>query len=210
MDPDLTKNPVITLAKIISVVFHPLFMPLYGLAIIYTAPTIMGFLPVAAKKLLFMIIFMNNVVLPVVMLPLLKNRNLISSYSIDERNERIVPLVAVAILYTITSYIILRIHLPSFLKSFIFASTILVFVITIINLWWKISIHAVGAGSLVAVVAVLSAEMLVPLSGYLISSIIIGGLVLFARLQLNAHNPAQVWTGFFTGFFGLSLFILLL
>lgn len=210
MDPNQTKNPLITLSKIISVVFHPLFMPLYGLAIIFTAPTIMGFLPAAAKKLLIMIILMNNVVLPVVMLPLLKNRNLISSYSIDERNERILPLITVTILYAITSYIILRIHLPSFLKSFIFASTILVFVVTIINLWWKISIHAVGAGSLIAIVAALSAEMLVPLTGYLVSSIITGGLVLSARLQLNAHNPAQVWTGFFTGFFGLALLIFLL
>jgi membrane-associated phospholipid phosphatase len=37
----------------------------------------------------------------------------------------------------------------------------------------------------------------------IVALIIISGLVGFARLQLQAHNPAQVYTGFIVGFTGM-------
>jgi len=79
-----------------------------------------------------------------------------------------------------------------------------------INFWWKISIHAVGAGALTATVVVLSMKMYTPLTSYLISVIIVGGLILSSRLKLNSHNPAQVWLGFLIGLLVISLFILLI
>jgi len=77
-----------------------------------------------------------------------------------------------------------------------------------INFWWKISIHAVGAGALTATVFVLSLKMYTPLTWYLAAVILTGGLVLSSRLRLNSHNPSQVWIGFLTGLLGISLFIL--
>jgi hypothetical protein len=208
---NINKTIAVSLAKIITIVFHPLLMPVYCLAIILTTPELLpGYFPAYVKKILFLLVLMNNVVLPVILLPLFRNINLIHSYTIDERDERIAPLIAVSILYSVTTYIVFRFHLPALLKSFIFASTILVIAVTIINLWWKISIHAVSAGALVAVVFVLSLEMNSTLIWYLISSILIGGFVLSSRLKLNSHNPMQVWTGFITGLFGLVLLILLI
>ncbi len=210
MNTENNKDILIPVARFISIVFHPLFMPLYGLGIIYSAPTLLEYLPVGAKKILFLIVFINNVFIPVTLLPLLKNRNLISSYTIDERKERSIPLIMVCLLYLITSFIIFRYQIPGLLKSFVFSSTFLAVMVTVINFWWKISLHSVAAGALNALVVVLSVKMYSPLTGYLISSILTGGLILSSRLKLNSHNPAQVWIGFFTGFFGLSLFILLI
>jgi membrane-associated phospholipid phosphatase len=79
--------------------------------------------------------------------------------------------------------------------------------ITIINFWWKISIHSVGAGALTALVLILSLKMYSPLVWYLIPVIIAGGLVLSSRLKLNYHTPQQVWVGLLTGFLGLGLFM---
>jgi hypothetical protein len=79
-----------------------------------------------------------------------------------------------------------------------------------INFWWKISIHAVGAGALLATIYALSMKMYTPLTWYLVTVILASGLVLSSRLRLNSHNPAQVWLGFLTGFIGISLFILLI
>jgi len=39
-------------AEIISVVFHPIFMPLYGLLIIYSAHTLHSFLPSQIKRMI--------------------------------------------------------------------------------------------------------------------------------------------------------------
>jgi len=209
MNKENNTGITIALAKFISIVFHPILMPLYGLGIIFTAPTLLGYLPEEVKKILFLIIFINNVFIPLTLLPLFRNRNLISSYTIEERKERAIPLIMMSILYSITSFIILRYQIPLFLKSFVFASTFLVILITLINFWWKISIHAVAAGALNAVVVLLSIKMHSPLIWYLISVIMAGGLVLSSRLKLNSHNPAQVWFGFLTGLFGSGLFILL-
>jgi hypothetical protein len=196
------------LAKIVSIVFHPLFMPLYGLAILLSAPTFLKYLPVEAKRVLFTVILIDNVFLPLALLPFLRYRNLISSFNINDRKERIIPLLITSILYCTTSFIVFRYQIPFFLKSFIFATSVVAIVVSMINFWWKISIHAVGAGALTATVFALSFKMHTSLTWYLLTVIFVSGLILSSRLRLNTHNPSQVWIGFLTGFMGISLFIL--
>jgi hypothetical protein len=194
-------------AKIISVIFHPLFMPVYGLAIIFSAPTLFGYLPLEVKKLILLIVLINNVLLPLSVIPFFRYRNIITSWSIENRKERFIPLLITTLLYSATSFIIFRFPIPVFLKSFMIAAFFLSMAITIINFWWKISIHSVGAGALTALVLILSLKMYSPLVWYLIPVIIAGGLVLSSRLKLNYHTPQQVWVGLLTGFLGLGLFM---
>jgi hypothetical protein len=208
MTTDTPKDFAGNLARIITVVFHPLLMPIYGMAIIFSAPTLLGYLPFNVKKLLLLIMLVNNVLLPLSLLPFFFHRNIITSWSIIERRERNIPLIITTILYCTTSFIILKFPIPLFLKSYIFAAAFLSIIVTVINFWWKISLHSVGAGALIGLVLILSFKMLTPLDFYLIPAIIVGGLVLTSRLKLNMHSPGQVWIGLFTGFAGLSLFML--
>jgi membrane-associated phospholipid phosphatase len=207
MTTDKRKNIPEIIAKVISVIFHPLLMPVYGILIIFSSQTLFGYLPFNVKKLLFLIIFINNVLLPFSLLPFFRYRNIITSWSIDNRRERIIPLLTITILYAATSYIIFRFPIPALIKSFVFASFFISLLVTAINFWWKISVHSVGAGALTALVFVLSVKMYTPLFWYLILVIILAGLVLSSRLRLNAHSPGQVWIGLLTGFLGLSLYI---
>lgn len=203
---DLLGEP----AKIISIIFHPLLMPVYGMAIIFSAPTLFGYLPFNIKKLLFLIILVNNVLLPLSLMPFFIQRKIISSWALSDRKERNIPLIITTLLYVTTSYIIFRFPIPLFLKSFIFATAFLSILVTLINFWWKISLHSVGAGALIGLVFLLSIKMLTPLEWYLISAVLIAGLVLSSRLRLNHHSPMQVWIGLLTGFSGLILFMMLL
>lgn len=198
------------LAKIVSIVFHPIFMPLYGLAILMSAPTFLKYLPAEAKRILFIVVLINNVFIPLSLLPFFRFRNIISSYHIDDRRERIIPLLTTSILYCTTSFIVFRFQVPFFLKSFIFATSVVAIVVSMINFWWKISIHAVGAGALTATVVSLTFRMHIPLTWYLLAVILVSGAVLSARLKLNSHGPSQVWIGYLTGFTGIILFILLI
>lgn len=198
------------IAKIITIIFHPLLMPVYGMTIIFSAPTLFGYLPFNVKKLLFLIMLINNVFLPLSLLPFFMHMKVISSWSVSERKERNIPLIITTVLYGATSFIILRFPIPLFLKSFIFGTAFLSVIVTVINFWWKISLHSVGAGGLIGLVLILSLKMLTPLEWYLIPAIITGGLVLSSRLKLNLHNPQQVWIGLFTGFFGIVSFMMLI
>lgn len=197
------------LATIISIVFHPLFIPLYGLGILFSAPTFLASVPFQVKKILFLIVLMNNVLVPLAFLPFFRTRNIISSYRIESRNERVIPLVTGSILYFITSFIYFRFPVPEFFKSFIFAVTVLAVMITIINFWFKISIHAACSGALAALVLALAIRTGNPLIWYLISVILAGGLILSSRLRLMSHSPSQVWIGFFTGLAGSAASFLL-
>jgi hypothetical protein len=208
MEKEKTTDIQITIAKIISLVFHPLFMPLYGLVIIFSAPTLFWYLPFKVKKILFLVMMTNNVMIPVSLMPFFRYRNIISSWVIEKRNERVIPLFSVALLYSVTSIIMYRFQIPLFVKAYFFSTFFLVLAVLLINMWWKISIHSVGAGALTGIVFTLSVKMSTLLTWYLIPSVIVAGLVLSSRLKLSSHDSAQVYIGFITGLSGMTLFML--
>ncbi len=106
-----------TLAKIITVIFHPLLMPLYGLLIIFSAPTLFGYLPFVQKKVIVLILSTNNILLPLSLLPYLKWRKLISSWSINERSERIIPMALTSFFYFVTVYVVVTLQHTSVYKG---------------------------------------------------------------------------------------------
>jgi hypothetical protein len=197
------------IAKIVSVIFNPLFMPLYGLLIIFIAPTLFWYIPFKVKKILFLVVATNNIFIPVTLLPFFRYRNIISSWIIETRKDRIVPLLTVSLFYIITSFIMFRLQIPAFLKAYMFSVTLIATILTIINLWWKISLYSAGAGVLAGIVIVLSVKMQVDLTWFLIPVILAGGIILASRLRLNSHNSSEVYLGFLTGFAGMVLFMLL-
>ena len=210
MDNDRPEVFSDKLARTLSVIFHPYLMPVYGLLIIFMAPTLYNYLPSTVKKLIIFIVLINNVLLPLSLIPFFMHNNLIRSWFMNERSDRIIPLIICTILYFLTTYIISRFQVPNLLKLFFLAIACLSLTATLINFWWKISLYAIGAGAIIALVMVLSFKMYTPLLWYLIPSILVAGLILSARLQLDLHNPGQVWAGFLTGFLGFAAIVMLL
>jgi len=197
------------LARTVSVIFHPLLIPVYGLLIIFFAPTIYNYMPYEVKRLIIFIVLVNNVMLPLSLIPFFIQRKLINSWFMNERKDRVIPLILSTILYGVTTYIIFRFSVPYFLKSFFIAATFLSLTATLINFWWKISLHSIGAGALLALVFILSLKMYTSLLWYLIPVILTGGIIISARLQLNLHNPRQVWAGFLTGLLGSAIILMI-
>jgi hypothetical protein len=210
MESNRTGDLVERTAKIISVILHPVLMPVYGLIIIFSAPTLFGYLPFTIKRLLFIIVMINNVLLPISFLPYLRYRNYITSWSIDNRSERMLPLFIATILYAATSYLVIRYPVPFFIKTFILGVFLISLALTAINLWWKISIHSAAAGAIAALVLVLSFKMSSALLWPLLIVIIAAGLTLSSRLKLNAHSSGEVWSGFLLGYIGLGLLMWLI
>lgn len=196
-----------SLARTISVLFHPLLMPVYGMLIIFSSSTPFGVLPPNVKRLLLLIVAVNNIFIPISLLPFLMHMNFISEWNLGNKEERKVPMIISTILYATTSYIIFRFPIPHFLKSFFFSTFLLSLIVTIVNFRWKISLHSVGLGALLALILYVAFRMYSPLAWYIVLAVIVSGLVLSSRLQLNAHSPRQVWFGFITGFTGLTIFL---
>ena len=198
------------LAKTISVIFHPLLMPVYGLLIIFMAPTLLNYLPFGVKKLIILIVLVNNVLLPLSLIPFFVHNNMISSWFMNDRKDRVIPLIITTLLYGVTTYIVFRFPVPFFMKTFFLAAAFLSLAATLINLWWKISLHSLSSGVLFALVLLLSLKMDTPLLWYLIPAILAAGMIMSSRLQLKLHDPLQVWSGFLAGFLGFSLIMMIL
>jgi hypothetical protein len=209
MNNDGTAGFSDKLARVISIIFHPLLIPAYGLAIIFSAPTLYTYIPFEVKRLVVLIVMVNNVLLPLSLIPFFVHSRMIGSWSMNERQDRVIPLIINTTLYIVTTYIFFRFTVPHFLKSYVLAVTALSLIATLINLMWKISLHSIGAGLLLSLVLMLSIRMYTPLIWYIISSGIAAGFVLSSRLKLNISTPLQVWCGFFTGTLVFSLLIML-
>ncbi|MFO7574469.1 MAG: hypothetical protein R6W67_04880 [Bacteroidales bacterium] len=110
-------------ASFITLVFHPVILPLYGLLLIFSIPALLSFLPGPARRIIFTMVLVNTVILPIAMLPLLKLRNVISSYRLETRGERIIPLLMTSLMYFITAVMVFRLQLPSLIKVYIFAAS---------------------------------------------------------------------------------------
>ncbi|MES2386889.1 MAG: hypothetical protein V4543_02710 [Bacteroidota bacterium] len=187
-------------AKVISIVFHPLAMPTYTFAILFFLAQNFSMLdPDQNLKILGFIAILTGV-LPAVLSAMFFIREG-ESLSMEDRSRRVYPFLLTAFIYVCIAYLF-RVLLQShynmqLLMNCIACSALLSAIIT---LRWKISTHAMGAagmtGALAATLIIMGDERIfVPLT----LSIVLWGLVCSSRLLLNAHTTAQIVAGSIAG-----------
>lgn len=191
------KSP---LATVISYLFHPLFVASYGFAIIlFTHNYFSYFFPLNVKLLLLAITISFTCFLPVFNLYVLKRLKLISSLYLDNGKERTFPYIITAMFYVGMAYLIRDFHIPGIYIIFLMGAAATILLTAIINLKWKISAHMMGmgglAGSVLGISFILNQNFLMWFCFILLAA----GLTGFSRLELKAHTPKQVYTGFVLG-----------
>ena len=189
-------------SNLISYLFHPLLMPtfLFAILLFYLPEAIQ---PMSGKVMLYvlMLIFITTFIIPVFSLIGLKTSGTISNFKLARRRERILPFIFITIFYGITTFLFYsKIQVNDMLLSLFVGATLLVAVLTLITFYYKISIHAAGAGCIVGYLFGFTRlfpgfEMNVVLS----ISILLAGAILTSRLYLKAHTPKETYTGFVVG-----------
>ena len=198
-----------TLAKIVSVILHPLLMPALGLLIIFNSGTYLSYLPYESKKIIFMVVTLCTIIIPLSILPFFLYHKLIISIQMNSRKERFIPLITGFLFYAFCYFLVRRFPIPASYHAFFLGTTIAVLCSLIISVIWKISAHMVGIGGLTGLIVFLILSLRIDLQFLLILAVISSGLIGFARLQLKVHEPAQVYSGFVAGFFSVGLTMLL-
>ncbi len=197
------------IAKILSGIFHPLFLPTIGMIIILYSGTFLSNLIPEAKRLLIGIIFITTFIFPLISLSILRWQRFISSFSLEERKERLLPMLTTLMYYYIAYYIINTNHIQGIIKEFILSVIIALTISFFLTLKWKVSLHMIGVGGIMALIISISLKLNTNLSAFLIIWTFIAGLIGSARLYLNMHNLRQIALGFVTGFSAVLLTILL-
>lgn len=191
---------MVVLSRIVSIIFHPLLLAPYLFAI-FSVFLPAGLAPLKEEGYLnfIFLIFCVTVALPVFNVLIFKAIGSIRSLAMEDRRERIVPFAFITVLYGAVTYLFYsrtRMSLDDNLMKFLITIDILVFIATIVTLFYKVSVHSMGIWALIGILLPLNK---VSEDGALffptILAIVIAGLVMTARLQLNAHSPREVMVG---------------
>lgn len=193
--------------KIISVIFHPIFMPVY-LAFLIVAYVPNSFPELFGRKynMHMMMIAILMVGFPLISLAIMKALGMIKSFSMKNVKERFIPMIAVATYYLWTFMMFKPDSKTAFatdpvLSNMILGTVVSIFLAFFFNSFYKISMHAIAAGGMLGVIM-----NIMPLASYnmtfiLIGGIILAGLISTARLYLKEHTNKEVYMGFFAGYF---------
>lgn len=192
------------LAILLSVVFHPLIVTTYLFALLFLlAPDLIG---VSAFELpalgsLLLLLCLNTFIAPALIIYYFRKMGVITSIYVDDVAERRLPYLACVVVYGIATYLfgwqLQPIGELAPQISVILASvTLSLVVVTMVSYFWKISAHGTGIGGSIGMLSALiirfdEAALLTPL----LITILVGGWLMSARLQLNAHTPLQLLAG---------------
>jgi len=202
-------------AQFISLVFQPLFIPVYAfyLYVQIKHPSVILFQTEAGKpayNYVFLVLITLAVLIPLVSMMVMLRSGIISSLKLPDRKERL-PVIFLLFFYYGLTYFILRSanevnfnFIGPFL-NFMFGGVILALITFIVTLKWKISIHAISIGAFAGGFLAFT-SLFYPFYNYTniiyINSLLLVmmGIVGSARLIEKAHQPLQVFIGLFVGF----------
>jgi hypothetical protein len=206
-------------ARFISYLFHPLLVLTYALALlIIVDPFAFGAssIQTANSKLIILRIFLSTFFVPAMAILMLYFLGMIKSLRLQDKMDRTGPYIITGIFYLwlLRNFWENNLVTPLY-TSFVLGATIALFLAFLINIFSKISIHAVGSSALVAMTIITmltqnNEPLLIPLpqQGYLSTSLIylllglllVVGMLGTSRLYLQKHEPSELYGGYFVGF----------
>ncbi|HET6227129.1 MAG TPA: hypothetical protein VFF27_12670 [Bacteroidia bacterium] len=188
-------------AKFLSIIFHPLLMPTYGFVLLFSTQNYLStFLPFQFKLIIIGLTFLFTFLFPAINAVVLLKIGRIKSLEMNDPRERLLPYGTTLLYYMALLYLLYNSHFSVIFKVIIIGAACCILTTLAVNLKWKISAHMVGAGGITGAILALLYRLESDMQLAFIIIILIAGLVGYARLKLNAHTPAQVYTGFLVGF----------
>jgi hypothetical protein len=188
-------------AKIISYIFHPLFIPTYVFFWL-TRHFPESFSGITSTGLLLkkISVFWLTAFFPAFSVFLLWRLKFIESIYLRTQKDRIIPYIITMIFYWWMWYLSRSFgDQPEVLKFFYFGIFLTTVFGLITNNFIKISMHAIGAASLLTFVILTCLYYQTLLGADIIIFTCLTGLICTARLLLNQHSVAEIYTGLFVG-----------
>lgn len=200
---EVSFHPFISIAaRIISYVFHPLFIPVYiSWFLMYISPVFPAFSAVDKTLLLIRFAVMYTV-FPLVTVLLAKGLGFIDSIYLKTQKDRIIPYIACGVYYFWMWYVLRnQQQFPSFLIMLSLAIFLASSIGLIANSFMKVSMHSISLGVMISFILLLAFRTDINFGPYIAVAFVIAGLVCSARLVNSDHYPIEVYTGLAIGIF---------
>ncbi len=189
------------IARIISVIFHPLLIPTYIIAVLMNLNVFFAMIiPVDARWKIILLVLITSAIFPTLVLIGMHRLGLLKSLKMESREDRLYPYIATVIFFFLSYYMIFQINISPVYYYCLLGASLLASLTLLINIRWKISAHTVSMGAALGAFFGLQTILLIDLIWLISLTIIIGGLVGYARLKAGSHTQAQIYSGYVMGF----------
>ena len=187
------------IARIISVIFHPVLVPTLGMLLLLHSGFYFSMLTWEAKRFVLLVVFFSTCILPLLSVSVLAI-NPRFDINMSKSNDRVIPLLAASVFYYLGFMLLGRVNIFPVFKLFMLASVLVIVALLLVSFKWKISNHMAALGGLAGVFFAFSFRKgLNPVYSLLII-ILVSGLVGTARLILKKHDIWQIVAGYILGF----------
>ena len=194
-------HPAIRIAaKVISYIFHPLFIPVYISWFLIFLNPLFPAIGAGGKWILLLRFVVMYTVFPLVTVLLAKGLGFIQSVFLKTQKDRIIPYVVCGIYYFWMWYVLK--NQPEFPRYFVLLSLAIFLASSlglIVNSFIKVSMHSISIGVMLTFVLLLAFLTDVNYGFYIAVAFFIGGAVCTARLINFDHSPAEVYLGLIIG-----------
>jgi membrane-associated phospholipid phosphatase len=188
-------------ANFFSYIFHPIFIPIYAIAFfVYLHPSFFSGFSASRKLQTVIISAINLVAFPLLTILLLRALGFIDSIFLRTRKDRIIPYMACGIFF-FWAYTVFKKQesYPPIMSSFILGVFLAASAGLIANIYFKVSMHAMGVGGLLGAFLVIANQNTMLMTWPLAVALLIAGIVCTARLVLNTHTQKDIYVGLILG-----------
>lgn len=188
-------------AHLFSYIFHPLFIPLYvTYFLVFIHPSYFaGFAPQQKTWLLVRVAYIM-IFFPLLTVLLLKGLGFINSILLKTQKDRIIPYIACGIFFFWSYQVFKNQHqIPLILTSFSFAVFLSSSAALMANIYFKISMHAIGMGGVVGLFLVIMQQNTMLMTLPITVALLITGIVCTSRLLISNHTNKEIYTGLLMG-----------
>jgi hypothetical protein len=188
-------------ANLFSYLFHPLFIPLYVtyfLAFIH--PNYFSGFGAGQKNWLLIRVAYSMIFFPLITVLLLKAIGFIDSIFLKTQKDRIIPYIACGIFF-FWAYQVFKNQneIPLVLTSFTFAVFLSSSAALMANIYFKISMHAIGMGGMVGLFLLIMQQNTMLMTLPLSIVFILTGIVCTSRMIVSDHRPKEIYMGLLLG-----------
>ncbi len=206
----MKNNPADIVAKVVSVILNPLFVPCFMMLILLYADSAFAAYPLRYKVYILWVVALYTLIIPTILLGILRTTGRISSWDVDNRDERALPLLLAGVCYILCATTLGRLPSAEPLRHIMLAAACSQIFALAVSFHNKISLHMTAQGGCVAIILLMSIASAGNLIPYLMLSLLCSGVLASARLHLGKHSAEQVASGFVGGFVvTLSMMLLL-
>lgn len=185
-------------AFLISLVFHPVFIPVYTVWL-YFHLTSRFFLP-ANRHFLILYLTIVSIIIPLLFFGVILRAKGISGYCLQHPRERLLFSVIILVVYTIIFSKIIKYHQFIELYPFFFGIILSVLTLALFNYFYKKpSIHTLALTGSIVFFIIWSYYSQLNILNYLSVMIIIATLVIAARVYSGAHDFKEIVQGIAIG-----------